>query len=131
MDKINDMHYGSNSFTFEKAIELRNSMTKAEIILWEELRNKRFMGLKFRRQHPINRFIVDFYCHKHKLVVELDGSIHNLPKVAENDKNREEELKDLGLYILRFTNEEVVKRTQETLNKIAQFIHFKKENSAS
>ena len=122
MDNINDMHYGSNSFTFHKAVELRISMTKAETVLWEELRSKQFMGLKFRRQHPIERFIVDFYCHKHKLVIELDGGIHNLPEVANNDKNREEELKDLGLNILRFTNEEVLKHTQVTLSKIAQYI---------
>ena len=123
MDKINDMHYGSNSFAFQKAVELRNRMTKAEIALWEELRSKRFMGLKFRRQHPIDRFIVDFYCHKHKLVIELDGSIHNLPEVADNDKNREDELKDLGLNILRFTNEEILKNTHESLNKIARYIN--------
>lgn len=123
MDKINDMHYGSNSFTFQKAIELRKRMTKSELVLWEELRNKQFIGLKFRRQHPINRFIVDFYCHKYKLIIELDGSIHNEKEVAENDKKREEELRDFGLNILRFTNDEVLHNTKETLLRIAQFIN--------
>ncbi|MBT7143143.1 MAG: DUF559 domain-containing protein, partial [Bacteroidetes bacterium] len=61
MVKIDNMYYGSNSFTFQKAEELRKHMTKAELILWEELRNKKLLGLKFRRQHPISRFIADFY----------------------------------------------------------------------
>jgi very-short-patch-repair endonuclease len=122
MDRINDMHYGSNPFTFQKAVELRNSMTKAESVLWEELRNKRFIGLKFRRQHPIGRFIVDFYCHKLKLVIELDGGIHDLPEVAENDKNREEELREFGLNVIRFTNEEILQNTKETLIKMEQII---------
>ena len=122
MDKTNDMHYGSSSFTFQKAEELRKRMTKAELVLWEELRGKRFMGLKFRRQHPIGRFIVDFYCHKHKLIIELDGSIHDLPEVAENDKNREEEIRDLGLNIIRFTNNQVIEKTPIVLNELQIFI---------
>jgi len=129
MDKINDMHYGSNSFTFQKAVELRNRMTKAETVLWEELRHRKFMGLKFRRQHPIDRFIVDFYCHKHKLVIELDGSVHDLPEVAENDKNREAELTDLGLTILRFSNSIVLQSIQAVLNTIAKFISSTEKNS--
>ncbi len=120
MDNLYDMHYGSKSFTFQKAEELRIRMTKAETVLWESLRNKRLNGLKFRRQHPISRFIVDFYCHKYKLVVELDGSIHNLPEVAENDKNREKELRDLGLYILRFTNDQVINDLAFVLQTITQ-----------
>jgi len=122
MDKLYDMHYGSNPFTFQKAEELRKRMTKAEEVLWEALRKKRFMGLKFRRQHPIERFIVDFYCHKYKLVIELDGSIHHLPEVAENDKNREEELRDLGLNIIRFTNNKVIEKTQTVLKELQIFI---------
>jgi len=129
MDKINNMHYGSSSFTFEKAVELRKRITKAEAVLWEELRNKRFMGLKFRQQHPIDRFIVDFYCHKHKLVIELDGSVHDLPEVAENDKNREAELTDLGLTILRFSNSIVLQSIQAVLNTIAKFISSTEKNS--
>jgi len=131
MDKTNDMHYGSNSFTFQKAVELRNRMTKAETVLWEELRHGKFMGLKFRRQHPINRFIVDFYCHKHKLVIELDGSIHNLPEVAKNDKIREEELKDFGLEVLRFTNSIVLQNIQEVLNTMEEFVSPTEKNSAA
>jgi cyclase len=120
MDNINDMHYGSNSFAFKKAEELRLRMTKAETVLWESLRNKRLRGLKFRRQHPIGRFIVDFYCHKYKLVIELDGGIHEISKVKANDQNREEELKDFGLYILRFSNEQVINDLAYVLQTIKQ-----------
>lgn len=124
MDNINDMHYGSNSFTFQMAEELRKRMTEAETILWEALRNKKLSGLKFRRQHPIGRFIVDFYCHKYKLVIELDGSIHNLIEVAENDRNRELELKDFGLDILRFTNEQVINDLEYVLQTINQHVDW-------
>ena len=120
MDYLNDMHYGSNSFAFQKAEELRIRMTEAETVLWEALRNKKLSGLKFRRQHPIGRFIVDFYCHKYKLVIELDGRIHNLREVAENDINREAELKDFGLHILRFTNEQVINDLVNVLQTIKQ-----------
>jgi len=120
MDNLNDMHYGSNSFAFQKAEELRIRMTNAEIILWEALRNKKLSGLKFRRQHPIGRFIVDFYCHKYKLVVELDGGIHEVQEVKANDQNREEELKDFGLNILRFTNEQVINELAYVLQTIKQ-----------
>ena len=71
-----DMYYGASLEVMEKAKILGKSETDAEKILWERLRNKQLLGLKFRRQHPINIFIVDFYCHKIKLVVEVDGKIH-------------------------------------------------------
>ncbi len=116
------MHYGSDSFTFQKANQLRENMTEAENILWEKLRNKKFLGLKFRRQHPISRFIVDFYCHKYKLVIELDGKIHLKTEVGLNDKKREEELKEYGFNILRFRNEDILKNLNVTLITIKDFI---------
>jgi very-short-patch-repair endonuclease len=73
-DTLNNMHFGADAFTFRKAEELRINMTKAEKLLWEEIRNNKLDGLKFRRQHPIGRFIVDFYCHKLKIIIELDGA---------------------------------------------------------
>ena len=123
MDKINDMHFGSNPFAFQKAVELRKRMTEAETILWEAIRNKRLQGLKFRRQHPIERFIVDFYCHQHKLVIELDGNIHELSEVKENDLKREDELKDLNLNIIRFKNEDVLHNLPKVLEEILQSIN--------
>jgi len=116
------MHYGSDSFTFQKANQLRENMTEAENILWEKLRNNKFLGLKFRRQHPISRFIVDFYCHKYKLVIELDGKIHLKTEVGLNDKKREEELKEYGLNILKFRNEDILENLNVTLITIKDFI---------
>jgi len=121
MVKIDNMYYGSNSFTFQKAEELRKHMTKAELILWEELRNKKLLGLKFRRQHPISRFIADFYCHKHKLVIELDGEIHLKNYVAINDKKREDEIKSLGITVLRFKNNEIINHLESVLQQISNF----------
>lgn len=71
------MFYSAPPYAFERARELRMNMTQAEEILWEHLKKKQLNGYKFRRQHPVFKFIVDFYCHKAKLVVELDGEYHN------------------------------------------------------
>jgi cyclase len=121
MVKIDNMYYGSNFFTFQKAEELRKHMTKAELILWKELRNKKLLGLKFRRQHPISRFIADFYRHKHKLVIELDGEIHLKNDVAINDKKREDEIKSLGITVLRFKNNEIINHLESVLQQISNF----------
>jgi very-short-patch-repair endonuclease len=74
-----NMFYRARKSIFLKAVELRNNPTKAEIILWEQLKNKDLFGVRFKRQHPIDIFIADFYCHKYKLVIEVDGEIHNEP----------------------------------------------------
>lgn len=70
------MFYGASPNSFDKAKLLRNNMTEAEKILWEKLKNRNIFKARFRRQHPIGIFIVDFYCHDYKLVIELDGEIH-------------------------------------------------------
>jgi len=114
-------HYGASPIIFDRAQQLRKSMTNAEALLWEALRNRRFEGLKFRRQHPVSRFIVDFYCHEKRLVVEVDGSIHDEPEVKERDANREVELQNLGLTIARFTNEEI----ENDINKVLQRLRMK------
>ncbi len=112
------MHYGAEAFTFEMARQLRKRMTKAEIILWEELRQNKLGGLKFRRQHPISRFIADFYCHKLQLVIELDGGIHNNIEVRENDEIRQKEIESFGITIIRFSNDEVLHNINDVLSKI-------------
>ena len=111
-------HYGAKPEIFDRAQQLRKKMTEAEKKLWRILRNRRFEGLKFRRQHPINRFVVDFYCHEKLLVVEVDGGIHNDVDVKERDEGREEELKNLGLTIVRFTNEEVLNNIHAVLEEL-------------
>jgi very-short-patch-repair endonuclease len=81
------------------------------------VRNRKLGGATFRRQHPISWFIVDFYCHEHKLVVEVDGDIHLLPDVKERDEYRQEQLEALGLKVIRFSNEEVLGELTIVLNQ--------------
>ncbi|SNS23588.1 Very-short-patch-repair endonuclease [Belliella buryatensis] len=115
---------------FRRAKELRESMTIAEQVLWERLRAGRLNGLNFRRQHPTSKYIVDFYCHQYKLVIELDGEVHLEKDQKERDFSREEELKNLGLHIIRFTNESVLHETNEVLFKILDKIsELKKLNT--
>jgi very-short-patch-repair endonuclease len=103
---------------FIKAKDLRRSMTQAEDILWEHLRNRKLNGLKFRRQHPIDIFIADFYCHEKKLIIELDGSIHDIPEQKEYDEGRSFLLEEKGFHILRFRNEEVINNVKDVLDRI-------------
>ena len=90
----------------QRAKELRRDMTPAEKILWQELRANK-LGVHFRRQQVIAGFIVDFYCHKAALVVEVDGDIHDLQQ--DEDAKREKVLSEMGLRIVRFRNEEVMR----------------------
>jgi len=101
----------------EYAKDMRKFSTEAESALWEMLRKKQ-LGDKFRRQHIIENFIVDFVSLDKKVVVEVDGKYHNEPEVEQADKLRDEILKDLGYTVLRFTNEEVIANTESVLAKI-------------
>jgi len=96
----------------ERARELRREMTPAERLLWQEVRAKK-LGVRFRRQQVVAGFIVDFYCHKAALVVEVDGDIHDLQK--DEDARREKVLREMGLGIVRFRNDEVLKELSPTL----------------
>lgn len=103
----------------QRAKELRREMTPAEKILWEELRANK-LGVRFRRQQVIQGFIVDFYCHKSALVVEVDGDIHDLQQ--EEDERREKVLTEIGLRIVRFRNDEVVRSLSAVVGKIRDAI---------
>ena len=101
------------------ARELRKYTTDSEKILWDHLRNRKLSEYKFLRQHPIvykadfkglNYFVADFYCHEKKLVVELDGPIHD--DKTEYDKFRDNELNDMGIRVLRIKNEELLDITE-------------------
>ena len=96
-------------------------MFKAEKILWEQLRGKKWKNLKFRRQHSIRQFIADFYCHELKLVIELDGNIHHLKDVAQYDEYREKLIAEFGLKVIRFSNDEIFKDLDAVLRKIAEY----------
>jgi cyclase len=113
------MFEGASPIIFGNAKRLRNTMTDAETVLWMHVRGG-VKDCKFRRQHPIGQFIADFYCHKAKLIIEVDGSIHNLPDVKKVDKEKEEYLEQKGYVILRFTNKEIMTSTDAVLGKITQ-----------
>jgi very-short-patch-repair endonuclease len=120
MDSTNHsrLHLGSISSTFGKAKNLRKTTTEAGKLLWNSLRNKRLNGFKFRRQHPLLRYIADFYCHEAKLIVEVDGEIHNNVIVLEYDAGRSHELKELDIKVIRFTNDEILKSIDSVLQQI-------------
>lgn len=101
--------------------ELRKNQTETEKIIWDKLRNRRFLNLKFRRQYGIGNYIADFYCSSLKLVVELDGGQHFTEEGLEYDKIREEFMKSLGIKTLRFNNNEVLNNIEEILIKIETF----------
>jgi len=88
------------------AREMRHPQTSAETTLWNVLRNKN-TGYKFRRQHPIDMFIIDFYCAGAKLLIEIDGDSHFIPRQEEYDSARTEYLEELGYKVIRFTNNDV------------------------
>ena len=98
------------------AREMRSRMTYAETLMWQCLRNRRVAGAKFRRQHPIGRYILDFYCDEKKLGIELDGSQH--AEAIDYDVHRDEWLGVKGVHVLRFWNNQVLMETEEVLGAI-------------
>lgn len=118
---MDNMFYGASSLIFQRAEELRNSMTSAERIIWKHIHINEWK-LKFRRQHPIANYVVDFYCHQLRLVIEVDGDIHDLEDVKQNDIEREETLRSLGLHVIRFKNEEVYKKANDVLRVIDETV---------
>ncbi|MBK8953173.1 MAG: endonuclease domain-containing protein [Chitinophagaceae bacterium] len=113
----NGMHGGAEKPLYQWARELRNNATDAETVLWGYLKTKPF-GIKFRRQHPYSIYILDFYCHALKLVIEVDDSIHNKKDVKANDILRQEHLENDGFSFIRFTNYEVPKNLESTISSI-------------
>lgn len=97
---------------------LRNNSTKAEVILWQHLRGRRMLEWDFHRQKPVGGRIIDFYCPRLRLAIEIDGLTHMLEEIAEDDRNRESELENQGIRVLRFWNEEVFKDIGSVLRKI-------------
>jgi very-short-patch-repair endonuclease len=115
------MYYGATPVIFQRAFELRRNMTPAEQLLWDKLKGKQILGVRFRRQHPISTYIVDFYCHAAKLVIELDGKIHLAKR--ESDRKRTNEIEALGIQIIRFDNEDVEKDLDAVVAKITDMIN--------
>jgi cyclase len=121
------MKYGKKSSKdlIKKARSLRKSKTRAESILWNELRNRRLEGLKFRRQHPVYNFILDFYCPQAMLGIEVDGSIHNRHDQIKYDRERQIVLNRVGIQLIRFTNNDIYSRLEDVLNTIKIYCLFK------
>jgi very-short-patch-repair endonuclease len=115
------MYFGAKPVTLDTARMLRRNMTNSERLLWERLKGKQVLGLRFRRQHPIDIFIVDFYCHEARLVIEVDGGIHK--GQFEYDDGREAEIERYEIGVIRFTNEEVIKNIEKVVNKIKVIIN--------
>nr|MBC8289238.1 DUF559 domain-containing protein [Planctomycetota bacterium] len=90
----------------ERARDLRQKTTKAETLLWQALRAKRFCGLKFRRQHPVGPFFADFACSTRKCIIEVDGGYHE--ETEEKDRARQRYLEQHGWRVIRFSNDEVL-----------------------
>ncbi len=112
------MFYGATPLIFERAKMLRENPTKAEKALWDILRKKQMLGLRFKQQHPINIFIVDFYCHAIKLVIEVDGEIHKTEENKEYDQARTDKLENYGIKVIRFDNHQVLKQIENVKNEI-------------
>ncbi len=104
----------------QAAWRLRQNLTPAEARLWRSLRNRQLEGLRFRCQHPVGRFILDFYCPSQKLVIEVDGGVHD--EQAEYDAARTEQLEAYGYRVLRFTNEAVMADLNGVLEEIRRAV---------
>jgi len=100
---------------------LRKISTEAENKLWKFLRNK-FLGQRFYRQFGIEHFVVDFCCWQKKLIIEVDGEVHDQPEIIERDKERQDFLESIGFKVLRFKNSEVINDLEKVLNKIKGFL---------
>ncbi len=99
----------------------RREVTPAEAKLWEALRDRKVAGLKFRRQHPIGVYVLDFFCLEKMLAIEVDGGIHALPNQAERDRERTCQLNEQGIRVLRFTNEQILQNLEAVITEIALF----------
>lgn len=100
--------------------QLRNNPTPSEAELWKYLNNRQLENRKFRRQHSIGNYIVDFYCPEERLIIELDGGVHLLKEQREADKERDEVLRDMGFNILRLKNVDVLQNIEQVLIMITR-----------
>ena len=112
----------------EFAKTMRHNSTDAEHLMWQLLRAKRFMNLKFRRQHVIAPYIVDFYCHELGLVIELDGSQHSTDDAIEYDAERTKFLEALGLTVVRYWNHDVLNQTDVVLEDLCKICGYQTNN---
>jgi len=115
------LNQGTKASTQQYARELRHRTTEAEQKLWALLRNRQLKGRKFRRQHAIANYVVDFYCNESKVAIELDGDFHL--ETAEYDNSRTALLNEIGVTVLRFWNDEIINDPARVLQKISDCLH--------
>jgi very-short-patch-repair endonuclease len=118
-------YFGAKPEILKIAWELRKNMTMQEKILWERLSNKKLKGVRFRRQHPVSEFVVDFFCYEAMLAIEVDGDIHKEPYQMERDKERTNSLLRLGIKVIRFSNTEIKNDIEKVIVKINQELRIK------
>jgi N-acetyl-alpha-D-muramate 1-phosphate uridylyltransferase len=123
------LHYGASHLLFRRAEELRKFCTHEEEVMWRLVSGNK-TGFKFRRQHPLLFYIADFYCHELKLVIEIDGSIHNREDVKINDGLWQTDIENLGIKVIRFTNQQVVQTPDIVLKTLMDTIK-KLQNSSN
>ena len=104
------------------ARELRERQTPAEALLWKLLRNRQLLGFKFRQQHQFGDYIADFYCHQARLVIECDGSVHDLHEQWHHDQNRQAYMIAEGLRVVRFTNDQILNDIEKVLEEISKYL---------
>ena len=121
-DEESNMFYGADALVFENAKKLRENMTWAEKKLLEQLSKNR-LGVRFKAQHPLSLYIVDFYCHRAKLIIEIDGDVHFNVEAQKADEERTRIIEGFGLKIIRFPNEEIFRNMKEVIAEIAKQIN--------
>ena len=106
----------------EYARQLRNNATKAEIILWQKLKRDQMYGYDFHRQKPIDNYILDFFCYELMLGIEVDGYSHEFLEVYEKDLVKEKRMNEIGIQVLRFSDYQVLKDTENVIRAIEYYI---------
>ncbi len=105
------------------ARDLRKSQTEAESLIWSLVRDRRLANYKFRRQHPVEPYVLDFYCHDKRLAIELDGGQHNTEQKRKTDETRIRFLSAQGIQVIRFWNDDVLQDTEAVLEAIWNVLH--------
>jgi very-short-patch-repair endonuclease len=121
-------YFGASARMLQLAGDLRRAMTEAVKMLWQRLRDRQLNGFRFRRQHPVNEFIVDFFCYEAMMAIEVDGSVHADSYQLERDTERTRILNRFGIQVIRFTNTEVETEMERVIERIKENLLLKKES---
>lgn len=122
------LHQNAGAEIFYKASMLRKNMTETENKLWQHIRNKQ-LGVKFRRQHPLGPYVVDFYSHEIRLIIEVDGEYHLAESLKEIDKLRDEKIIASGCRILRFSDDQINCKLNDVIIEIKHKVDSIKSNA--